>query len=81
MAIAAILVSYVLSYGFARYTQMLKHRVSHAGDVYYHAIDTSSRYSWSPVGLCVSVSYIVFTPLRWSEALVWHFIPRSYEFH
>ena len=79
VAIAIILGSYVLSYCFARYTQMLVHRVSHAGDVYYHSIDASSRYSWSPFWFSVPISYIVFSPLRWIEALVWHFIPRQYE--
>src|SRR4051794_18285615 len=77
--VLVILVSYVATYGFARYSQMLIHRVSHAGDVYHHAIDTTSRYAWSPVRFLVPVSYFMFTPLRWSEASIWHFIPRTYK--
>ena len=79
IAIAVIVVSYALSYCFARYTQMLIHRVSHAGDTYYHSIDTGDRYAWSPLRFSVPISYVVFTPLRWCEASVWHFIPRHYE--
>jgi hypothetical protein len=81
MAFAIIFVSYVLSYGVTRYTEMLIHRVSHAGDLYYHSIDASFRYAWSPLRFSVQISYIVFSPLRWSEALIWHFIPRHYEIH
>jgi hypothetical protein len=81
VAVAVILVSYLLSYCLARYTQMLIHRVSHAGDVYYHSIDTGSRYTWSPIGFSVPISYIIFSPLRWIEALAWRFIPRHYEIH
>jgi hypothetical protein len=79
MAVVVIAVSYALSYCFARCSQALIHRVSRAGDVYYHSIDASSRYAWSPVWFSVPISYVVFTPLRWSEALIWHFIPRQYE--
>jgi len=80
MAMAIILV-YVLSYGLARHTEMLIHRVSHAGNVYYHSIDAGFRYAWSPLSFSVQIGYIFFSPLRWSEALIWHFIPRHYEIH
>ena len=70
VAVAVIFVSYVLSYWFARYTQMLIHRVSRAGDTYYHSIDASSRYTWSPFRFSVPVSYIIFSPLRWGEAFM-----------
>ena len=81
VALAVILVSYALSYCFARYTQMLIHSVSQAGDVYYHSIDASFRYAWSPCGFFVPITYIIFSPLRWVEASVWHFIPRKYEIY
>jgi hypothetical protein len=79
--VVVILASYALAYGIARYSQMLIHRVSHAGDVYYHVIDASSVYAWTPVGFVVPVSYWIFTPLRWTEVIFWRFIPRTYEIH
>jgi hypothetical protein len=80
IALTGIVLSYALSYGAARYSQMLIHRVSFAGDTRYHWIDTGSRFMWSPLGVLVPVSYFVFTPLRWSESLVWRFVPRKYGF-
>jgi hypothetical protein len=81
VAVAIFVLWYVLSYCFARYSRVLIHRVSHAGDVYYHRIDASSRYAWSPLWFSVPISYTGFSPLRWTEAFVWSFIPRQYEIH
>ena len=81
ITIAMIFVVYVLSYSVARSTRMLIHRVSYAGDTYYHSIDAGWAYAWSPLRFSVPINYIVFSPLRWSEALMWRFIPRDYEFH
>ena len=80
IALTSIVLSYALSYGAARYSQMLIHRVSFAGDTRYHWIDTGSRFMWSPLGVLGPVSYFVFTPLRWCESFVWRFIPRDYGF-
>jgi hypothetical protein len=80
IALTIIVLWYALSYGAARYSQMLIHRVSFAGDARYHCIDTSGRFMWSPLGVLVPVSYYLFTPLRWSESLAWRFIPREYGF-
>jgi hypothetical protein len=81
IAVVTAIISYVLLYGVARDSQMLIHRVSHAGDVYYHSVDTSERYLWSPLGVLGPINYIVFSPLRWTEAFTWRFIPRHYEIH
>ncbi len=78
IALASIVLAYALSYGVARYSQMLIHRVSFAGDARYHWIDTGDRFMWSPLGVLGPVSYFVFTPLRWGESFVWRFIPREY---
>jgi hypothetical protein len=80
IALTIIVLSFTLSYGAARYSQMLIHRVSFAGDARCHWIDTGSRFMWSPHGVLVPISYYIFTPLRWSESLVWRFIPREYGF-
>jgi hypothetical protein len=78
-ALGIFLLAYVLGYFAARRERMLIHQVSHAGDVYHHSIEASGLYAWSSLGYFVPVSYIVFSPLRWSEALIWHFIPTHYE--
>jgi hypothetical protein len=81
MAVVGAIISYVLLYGVARDSQMLIHRVSRGGDVYYHSVDTSDRYFWTPLRSLGPISYFGFSPLRWIEAFTWRFIPRHYEIH
>ena len=81
ITIALVFVLYVLSYCLARYKHRLIHRVSYAGATYYHSIEAGSNYAWSLLRFSVPINYIIFSPLRWSEALMWNFIPRDYEFH
>ena len=79
LQVSVALALYGLSYYCIRSTHTLIHRVSHAGDTYYHWIDEGGS-GWSPFGL-VTVCYFVYTPLRWSEAFVWRFVPRKYDIY
>jgi ABC-type Mn2+/Zn2+ transport system permease subunit len=80
LVVGAIFAGYVLSYFCARLTHALVHQVSHAGDAYFHSVVPGEGSAFSPTRFYVAGCYIAFTPLRWTEALVWHFIPRHYEF-
>lgn len=80
LAVGVVLVSYAFSYLYARLTHALVHQVSHAGDAHFHSVIAGDVSPFSPARFYVASSYIVFTPLRWAEALAWHFIPRKYEF-
>ena len=80
IAVGVLIASYALNYCYLRYTHILIHRVSYDVEVYHHSIDTGDL-RLSLVGFIQPIFYIGFTPLRWSEALVWDFIPRHYEIY
>jgi hypothetical protein len=78
-----VLVAYVLSYGAVRAQRILVHRKTYLTEngrlKYFHSV---SRADLGPgvfhglvAGLVVEGSYWVFTPLRWSEAVVWYCVP------
>ena len=75
----AILASYGLSYYCIRSTHTLIHHVSRSGDAYYHSVDEGGN-GWEPFEL-VRACYFVYTPLRWTEAFAWQFIPRKYDIY
>ncbi|EEF59126.1 hypothetical protein Cflav_PD1618 [Pedosphaera parvula Ellin514] len=89
MFAGVICVLYCLTYGWTRSHCILIHRVSvetggGGSKHYYHGVrggdlgpivilqkpDVADRQH-----AFVEVCYRTFTPLRWTEALVWHFIP------
>jgi hypothetical protein len=85
---------YTFGYFATRHSALLVHRVgfetrTNGTKIYHHSIETGdfspgkpyfTRYEFSVTFRQQNVAYRFFTPLRWSEIVFWHFIPRTYEF-
>lgn len=84
LVVSILLVSYGLSYSWVRSQKILIHRVSFATEDgnrrYFHSVSTGDFGPGLLQGpmtpLIVSGCYLVYTPLRWLESLIWVFIPR-----
>jgi hypothetical protein len=81
LAFAVILVAYGCGYIYARYTHTLIHRVTYDHGSLFHSIAPGevSAFTWGR--FYVGSSYVAFTPLRWAEAFLWHFIARDYDYY
>ena len=66
-----VLMVYLLAYMTARSTNLLIHRVSYSANVQFHRISRGDFVGISSNASLAGASYVVFTPLRWLEAIAW----------
>ena len=66
-----VLIVYVVAYTIARSTNLLIHRESYSGKAQFHRISRGDFIGFSSNASLAGVSYLVFTPLRWLEAVAW----------
>src|SRR4051812_36918029 len=88
-----LFVIYTIGYIAVRETRLLVHRVGYesrdTGLRYYHYVDEGDFgpvlifHERSTVDMLLharDLAYWTFTPWRWLEIVIWHIVPRTYEF-
>jgi hypothetical protein len=84
MVIGALVVLYCVGYAWARSERILIHRSSFATDGgsrrYFHRVEAGDfgpgLLQGAETPFIIRGCYVLFTPLRWLESVVWSFIPQ-----